>query len=493
MDDPPLIITAQTLRNVLECERRVWLDAHGDPALRGEPPPETLRLYALGVHHEQTIHATAGPVTPVPVASWAEAVRATSDLMQRGSPGIIGACLAVEVPLDSSGRPYHLHGRIDRLVRLPGYTRPTYAAVEIKQRSRPEEADWLQLDFYTWLLGLVQGTTTRAELWLGADEFAQPYRRIPHDFDEDRLMNALARAAALVAQSLAPGIRLAPHCKGCPWLASCEAGARQAQSIDLLYGVSRTTRASMRQAGISTLAHVAACTPEELQQVRGIGPVTAPAIRANALAWIEGRPVRLADVSSACAQPGWMFDLETLDTVSGVVPWCMGWCDVSGSTQIAVVAPVRFPQSLTLPAGQSVTLVPDSDTAWEVLADAVQQGGPIFHWTGYDVAVLRGSAPTAVRAQLEPRFVDLHAAFKRTVSLPLRSTSIKAVSVYLGFPWTGTNDWFAAYLDYRTWLDHGDMDALTRACLYQRADVQSMAWVWRWLVQADRAIGPAPL
>jgi predicted RecB family nuclease len=252
--------------------------------------------------------------------------------------------------------------------------------------------------------------------------------------------------------------------------------------INLLYGVARKTRDHMRLAGLVTLAHVAAATPEELQRVKGIGPVTAPAIRANAQAWLENRPIWYNPLPDACHRDGWMFDLETYERAGRVIPWCMGWCDVHGTTGIALVAPVQEPEPLILPGGQVITLVPDSDAAWETFAAAVPGDQPVYHWTGYDMGILRATAPLDVRAQLGPCFTDLHAVFKRAVSLPLGSTSIKAISVYLGFPWMGYTDWFAAYLDYCYWLDEGNLSALARACAYQRADVQSMAWVWRWLV-----------
>ena len=252
--------------------------------------------------------------------------------------------------------------------------------------------------------------------------------------------------------------------------------------ISLLYGVARKTRDHMRLAGLVTLVHVAAATLEELQRVKGIGPVTAPAIRANAQAWLENRPIWYNPLPDACHRNGWMFDLETYERAGRVIPWCMGWCDAHGTTGIALVAPVQEPEPLTLPGGQVITLVPDSDCAWETFAAAVPGDQPIYHWTGYDMGILRATAPLDVRAQFEPRFTDLHAVFKRAVSLPLGSTSIKAISVYLGFPWMGYTDWLAAYLDYRYWLDEGNLSALARACTYQRADVQSMAWVWRWLV-----------
>jgi len=182
-----------------------------------------------------------------------------------------------------------------------------------------------------------------------------------------------------------------------------------------------------------------------------------------------------------------MFDLETVEVRGRTVPWCMGWCDVEGNTQITLVGPVQVPESLALPDGQTVTLVPDSDSAWEVLADATRRAdddSPIYHWTGYDVGMLRSTAPPDIRQQLEPRFHDLHGLITRAISFPLRSTSIKIISAYVGYPWPGYNDWFAAYQDYAYWLEGGDMDVLARACTYQRADVQSMAWVWRWLVDA---------
>jgi predicted RecB family nuclease len=484
---PGPVITAQTVRNFLVCERRVWLDAHGDWMLRGEVPEETHRLYVLGSLHEQRLHeTTAGEIEPIAISSWEEGVTVTADLMRRGVPGIIGACLEYRTPLDLSDTLYTVRGRVDRLVRVVHHGDRLYSPVEIKQHASPVDADWVQLDFYVWLLGLIQGRTPPAELWLGANVYGEPRRRVVHEYDEDRLMEALARVIVLPGAGDEPPVHLAPHCKSCPWYGLCQETARHDHSIDLLYGVSRRTREQMRQAGLVTLAHVAALTPEALQQVKGIGPVSAPAIHANARAWLKQQPVWYSHLPDVCTQSGWMFDLETLEVGGRTVPWCMGWCDVQGNTHIALVGPVQVPEPLTLPDGQAITVVPDSDSAWETFAAAVSgRDSPVFHWSGYDASLLRSTAPKAVREQLEPRFHDLHATLKRSVSLPLHSTSIKIVSTYLGFPWPGYADWFAAYLDYRYWLDENNLEALTHACLYQRADVQSMAWVWRWMV-ADR-------
>lgn len=484
--DSPLI-TAQDVRHALICARRVWLDAHGDPALRDESAPEVARAFALGVQHEASVLAAVGAtVEYLPVESWAHGVALTRRLMARGVPGIVGACLEHRAPLDLTERIFTVRGRPDRLVRVAHAGTQVYAPVEIKRRREPEAPDWVQLDLYAWLLRQMQEIMPPGELWLGATDLGAPARRDPHEYDEDRLMDALLRAIAALDASEAPPVRLEAHCKTCPWQTACRADAEQEQSLDLLYGVPRATRDGLAAAGLTCLADVATCAPQDLQQVRGIGPVTAPRLRANAQAWVEGRPVWYGALPDDLRRGGWMFDLETCEARGKTVPWCMGWCDTAGATQIALVAPVQLPEPLTLADGQRVTLVPDSDTAWEVLAEAVSmQEGPLFHWTGYDAAILRGSAPAAALARLEPRMFDLHAAFKRAVSLPLGSTSIKVVSAYLGFVWPENPDWFAAYLDYQFWLESGDEAALARACAYQRADVQSMAWVWRWLMASE--------
>ena len=485
--DNPLIITAQTLRHLLTCERRVWLDQHGDLAQRDPTSPSTQRLYTLGIRHEERIHAaTTHTIEPVDVESWEDAVVATHDLMQQGVPGIIGACLETIAPLDLTGRMFTIRGKIDQLLRQPGHDGYSYAPVEIKQRASAVEADHVQLDLYLWLLGFVQDSVPHGELWLGADAYGRPRRRVLHEYDDDRLMTALTRTAALLDASPEPPVKIEPHCAHCPWYGPCQHIAQREKRIDLLYRVSGKTRANMEQAGITTLAHVATLSPADLQQIKGIGPVTAPAIHANARAWLEERPIRHQPLAETCFRPGWMFDLETVEVRGQTVPWCMGWCDTEGQTQITLVGPVQVPEPLALPDGQTVTLVPDSDSAWEVLAEATashsDDASPIYHWTGYDVGMLRTTAPPEIRQQLEPHFHDLHATITRAISFPLCSTSIKTISAYLGYPWPGYNNWFAAYLDYKYWLDGGDLDVLARACTYQRADVQSMAWVWRWLM-----------
>lgn len=481
------IITSQILRYFVMCHRRVWLDIRGD-LLQHENPPSSDAIVQQAEERLQvsTIYSVKnGQLQKTDIDSWEHGVAVTQTLMNQEVDEVHHAHLAITAPLDLSDRLYTLLGTIDRLQYIQVQGQMVYSPILIKQQGSPEKADWLHLDYYVWLLQNSLGSTPPAELWLGTTSNDQPRQRIIHDYDEDRLLNALSLLAQILNPVSEPLVQLLPHCTACPWYASCQDNAHQAGALELLYGVSRKTRQNMRQVGFNTLTNVATASVEELRQIKGIGPITAPAIRANAQACLDSKPVWYNPLPIAAdSDDVWMFDLETLEVNRQTLPWCLGWCDKHGETQIALVAPVRQTEQLILPDQQTVTLVPDYESVWAIFAQSISaSAAPIYHWTGYDVAILRSTAPDDIRQRLEPRMFDLHRVFTRAVSLPLKSTSIKAISVYLGFQWIGTNDWFEAFQDYRAWIEAGDIQALTRASRYQRTDVQSMAWVWQWITR----------
>lgn len=482
------VITAQTVRMALTCERQLWLERHGDPALRGEPARVAQVLIEQGREHEIAIQRAESPnLEPIPIVSWEAGVALTRDaLMARGVAGLWHGCLEHVAPLDLTDRVFVVRGQPDYVQRVEHFAALAYRAVEIKRRREPEDADWVQLDLYTWLLRQMGLATAPGELWLGADDLGRPWRRLPHEYDEDRLMAALLRAIALLDTDQEPPVRIDRHCDLCAWRSFCRAEAERRGQVDILPGVGPALRATLEAAGLTDVTAIAACSPEDLLRVRGVGPGTFRRLHASARAWVEQRPIWHGALPAECRRTGWMFDLETCESGGKVVPWSLGWCDSEGNTRIAILAPGQDLRALTLPDGQPITLAPDVESLWAVLGEAISGGDePIYHWSAYDSTILRGSAPPDWRERLAPRFVDLLAVCRGAVSLPLRSLSIKVVAPYLGFLWPGGDDWLTAYLDYCAWWEEGDTEALARACAYQRADVQALAWVWRWLVQGS--------
>jgi len=84
---------------------------------------------------------------------------------------------------------------------------------------------------------------------------------------------------------------------------------------------------------------------------------------------------------------------------------------------------------------------------------------------------------------LEGRLHDLNRTFKNSFALPMRSTSIKKVAPYFGFAWPEGTNAFSAWHDYTAWLLDNDRDRLARACAYNRADVEALDLIWRWMVR----------
>ena len=201
-------------------------------------------------------------------STWAEAVTLTERLMSLGAASIFGACLEVRTPLDLSDRVFTIRVRIDRLERIAHLGEAAYAPVLTRDRSETVEADGLVLDLWVWALDALNGAPPPAELWLGVDELGRARRRIPHDYDETRVLDALTRAAGLLALDDAPPVRLIDACKTCPHRRACEAVARQAGSARAC-SISRGACAEPVRSGIQSLADVAA-TPD-LLQVKGSG------------------------------------------------------------------------------------------------------------------------------------------------------------------------------------------------------------------------------
>lgn len=519
----PSILTATTLRLLDICPRRVWLDFHGDPAERDPLSDFAMRQFAGGIEHEQTVRRVmVGDVTPVEATTWEDSLQATREWMREGAAGIAGAAFEREIAPGIVAR-----GSIDWLRRIAQpskFGRWAYEPVEIKQRAKLQHADTIQLDFYLWLLNHAQDAQVNGWFWLGRDDEGRPKSVIEHEYDEARLFAVVRRAMNLMnptpsplplqgealGESLIPPIYLGSHCKNCPWHSACTAAAQLQRDFTLIPGLHRPTWEQMRADGIRTIDDVVARPPRDLQRFSGIGRQRALEILTHAQALIDNRPMQRRPLPAVARQPGVMLDIETrLDNGD---PWCFGFMDTGGAVQVAVVAShfsphplhenepqplqgdgrrggVHLPQgaggedafpTYDLPDGSRITIIPDSDAGWRLVA-ATGGSQPVYHWSGYEMDVLRKTGPPDAIAALENRLHDLHKTFKQTVTIPVRGTSIKKVGPYLGYHWPPGATAFTAWADYQAWLLDNDKEALARACAYQRADVEALDVVWKWL------------
>ena len=467
-------ITAYTLRALDQCQRRIWLDQYGDaPSItrrrRGRIWPES--------RTSRWVHR-GGVQQRIAAASWAEAVQVTRDLRAQGADAIGNAALERPVRLDP---PLQARGRVDRLMRISG--RGWYVPVEIKQRAQVQPADRVQLDFYLWLLQTVQPEPVAGEFWPGRDADGYPLHRLTHELDEDRLFTAFQQVAETLALPDTPPIFLGSHCEQYDWQAACQQIAQAAGDITLLPDLTRKTWAHFQRAGIRSLADVLALSEVELRKFDGVGTAKARVYLDCARAH-QQQPILRSGRLADDLPPGRMLDIETEMTEDEIGrPWYFGWSEGDGSVRVAVASAYFDGEALTLPDGRTITIIPDSDTGWRLVAEAAARlDGKVYHWSGYKQDRLRSTAPDDAVARLQPRMHDLFQTFKRNVTLPRHSRGIKAVASYFGYRWPEESSAQQARGDYQAWRLDNDAEALARACAYQCADVDALAVVWRWLV-----------
>ncbi len=473
-----ITISASMLRWHTSCERRIWLDEHGDIQHRNELPNATHFRRVQGIEHERDILSLTMPKHEKhTVADWAEAVSVTHDLMVNNTRLIAGAAFETTITLNRVSESIRIIGQVDQLIALDD----RYGVVEIKYRQRLIPADELQMDVYVWLIEQITGKQPQAEFWLGVRQGNARYQSVPHTYDELRLMTTLEQVAQLMDQKDdEPHVRMASHCDSCHWHTYCSSKAKKHLSISLLNRISSKTLEDMRQKGFQSLKQLVMLTPDELMQFHGI-KTTASRYHAQTRAWVENQPIWYGEVPDNCYLDAWFFDIETNPSTGAV--WSIGWSKSNGQTEAILVAPKKQGVTHTLPDGHLIHYVQDANAAWELFHEAISVDDmPIFHWSGFDATNMSKFAPHIYQV-LQPRLFDLCKIFSEAVQIPEKGVSLKVVAPYLGFQWRAYADWAQAWMDYLDWLKSQDETRLLKLSQYQTDDVLAMIVVNEWLIQ----------
>jgi predicted RecB family nuclease len=481
----PIVIRASDLRKLHFCQRKAWLDIHGDVTERDLPTNEqTIRLIG-GVSHEEEVHeATTSEIRQHVVRTWREGVEMTRVAMQQGTRGVIGAFLEAE--FEMGDQRILVRGKADRIVplRLSGHT--VYAPIEIKHYRNVTASDELQLDCYIWLLGQIQGIRPPAEFWMGRGVDGLPDQRIHHQYDETRLMQAFGLLLQYhLREANEPDVYIDSRCKQCHWLSACRREATATHDLSLINRLRKDSREELLAADVQTLKQLIEIDTAQLCEIKGIKS-TAEQFHAQARAWVEDRPIFYREPSSLCVGDVWHVDTEYYPNhaTNGYELWSIGWSRGDELPSIILVAEGQAGSELTLKNGQRVLVVSTADDAWHLFAEIVaQDDAPIFHWSPADKTALGKKAPQVVIDRIADRFIDLERHFVKSVQLPVYGTSIKDIAAYVGFTWSGHDYWLAAFRDYETWLSKGDETALARTCAYQSDDVSALAVVRRWMIE----------
>jgi predicted RecB family nuclease len=267
--DGRLVYAASDLNDFLDCDHRVALNRLA--AARGERPPAndaTLEIIARkGELHERSVLARleASGVNVVRIdegdgspAGLERAAQATRRAMRSGAEAIYQATLI-------DGRWL---GRADFLLRtdVPSALGAwSYDVADAKLAVREKAGFVVQLCVYADLVAAVQGTLPRTIHALFGDGRDVPYaaeRYVAYV----RAARERFEAAVDELDPAAVPDRVAA-CGTCAWAETCEGARRQVDHLSLVAGMRRTQTARLRDAGIATLASLAAA-PDDARPAR---------------------------------------------------------------------------------------------------------------------------------------------------------------------------------------------------------------------------------
>lgn len=463
-------ISASDFATLTACDRRVYLDHHGNPALRLAPSAYDEWLMQRGQAFEEQLTSGLDFVTPPYIPTdLQQGFRLTLDLMRGGAPLIYqGVLLAA----DLVGIPDLLE-RVEGASALGSYH---YLPLDIKLASEARPEHRLQMMAYIALLEAIQGVRPIGRLILRLPPAERSGERLYHEetviLDEALFAAKLAELRALAAGS-EPRPFISSECTSCPWREVCLPLAEEGRDASLIPGLRREAWEGLHARGLGTLPALAAARAEEIIRIRGIGERSAAQIIRQARALIEQRSILLAppdlpppadgevffDVESVPLE-GFTYLLGTLVRRDGGYHY---ECDVARSPQ-------------------------DEGVMWQgFLRRMDEHRGVIYHYGAFERMTVNGLVARygedARALALLGRMVDISKVLKASAVLPLRGYSLKDVAPWLGFTWSGEmQSGDDSIVEYFRWLETGDEQHLKRILRYNEDDLRATLAVRNWLL-----------
>ncbi len=289
-------ITANDLYNYTKCLHKVYLDANGDPAKKGEVSQFAKLLWEMGLQTERDYLTGVGerPVTDLsrstPEAAWAQ----TTEAMRRGDELIYQGCLVHE---RYRGRPDLLLRHDDGASTWGAYY---YEPIDIKAGKGWEERDGevvrfkkhyaYQMMFYRDLLQQIQGYLPSLARIINVDQELEEFDPTPF---EAKYRAAKAHVEKLVAGEEQSEPVLGSHCAQCEWFHHCRDWADETEDPTKVFFIG-SVKFGLKRVGIRTVGDLARIDVEKHLQpplkVPRMGRATLERAKRRAQVVLNGAP-----------------------------------------------------------------------------------------------------------------------------------------------------------------------------------------------------------
>jgi predicted RecB family nuclease len=277
-DDGSHLFYATDLVNFLGCSHSTVLDIRSSAGEleRDEASEGDKLIRRKGLEHEraylQRLKNEGKSVVEIPTnASNEERVRRTEEALKAGPDVIYQAALAEG---DWAGFADFLV-RTEQPSRLGSYS---YEVIDTKLAKNAEVKHLIQLEIYSDLLGKRQDRIPdKTSLFLGSNE--QEDFRV-RDFDA-YLRHAMRRLESFAESPPADSYpEPCAHCSHCRWRQTCSAQWKKDDHLTLVANISRSQSTRLQQAGIKTVAGLAALPPKA--HIPDLHPLTLDRLRSQA-------------------------------------------------------------------------------------------------------------------------------------------------------------------------------------------------------------------
>jgi len=467
-------VTANALKRLLDCERRLWRTEHARAHAAERTEHDDMlsdRSRALEESIAAAIPDLAGPVQGSGLA-FEQAAEETVRLLCETKRAVRRPLLLSADGLRTATPAFILRDGDALVIR----------DVRLAHRPEARRDNRVRVSFAGQLARELTGlSVARLELVNGLGQVVEV------DPESDQELERLsARTLELLGDSPEPDILLShSHCQHCDHYGPCWDRAEAERRIEVMPAVTRARAEMLHDEGVRTVDELAARTPEsftrrELREAAG-------ALLNEARAFASGAPVWLRDPALPRGRTPVWFDVESdAEGERADVPVYLWGLAVERSEP--VFEPIL---SELTPEGDAQAWRRFVARALEVFRDHPDAVWVHWHhaepmWIDRYVARL-GAPPEFVERMRAPgTLLDLHQRLEKCVRLPLRSTSVKFVAPWLGFQWSNPDAdaaWSTAQLHRaRETSDAAERERLlAEVTRYNADDLWAMRTVWRWM------------
>lgn len=471
------MITDQLLIDYKRCQRRAYLNIHGDKKLSDPEKDFRVKLKQEANRHIQNTLLQFYPnYVQVPThLSQSGKIEATKELMTKGVDYIYQGLLR----RDDYAKP--LVGMPHLLIKQPGescFGDWQYFPVTIQLGRRPKPEYKLIAAFYAYLLiHLQQNQPQKAKIILRR----QNEYRVNLNLWLHRLQQNLAHLLTSINSSENPEIFISrQRCNLCQWYTHCYSIAQTEKHLSLVPGVTPSRYQQLKNLGIDNIPSLASVSPQQL--TKKIHPSIANQLQKQAFSLVMNQAFSIDN------QGYWSqklplspielyFDIEAepereLDYLLGVLV-----VNRETNTEKFYALLAENPEAEKLVWQEFLNLVNTYPQA------------PIYHYSEYEVETVKRLAKLYQTSwpqsqAILDRLIDLHEYVVNSVIFPVESYSLKSLANWLGFHWRnpGVSGDQSVYW-YDQWLKKQDRQLLELIVEYNEDDCKATKHLKDWLVE----------